>query len=72
MLLSTEAKEFQDIYQLGIVSIPTALPVARRDNDDVCFRSQVRICVFVFVCVIEELLPWKNEWFMCHSPPLCA
>lgn len=37
---STEAGEFGDIYNLQVVSIPTALPIARRDNDDVCFRTQ--------------------------------
>jgi len=36
----TEAQEFGDIYGLTVVSIPTALPVARRDNEDVTFRTQ--------------------------------
>jgi len=36
----TEAQEFGDIYGLRVVSIPTALPVARRDNEDVTFRTQ--------------------------------
>mmetsp|Transcript_26866 Transcript_26866/g.62213 ORF Transcript_26866/g.62213 Transcript_26866/m.62213 type:complete len:997 (+) Transcript_26866:53-3043(+) len=37
---ATEAAEFKDIYDLGVICIPTALPVARRDNADVTFRTQ--------------------------------
>jgi preprotein translocase subunit SecA len=36
----TEAVEFLDVYQLQVLPIPTALPVARRDNDDAVFRTQ--------------------------------
>eukprot|EP00960_Hanusia_phi_P065036 765983-Hanusia_phi.AAC.4 len=36
----TEEKEFGDIYGLEVMSIPTALPVSRRDNPDVTFRTQ--------------------------------
>jgi preprotein translocase subunit SecA len=36
----TEAKEFMDIYGLPVTCIPTALPVARRDNADAVFRTQ--------------------------------
>ena len=38
---NTEAKEFADIYGLPVTCIPTALPVARRDNPDAVFRTQV-------------------------------
>ena len=37
---NTEAKEFADIYGLPVTCIPTALPVARRDNPDAVFRTQ--------------------------------
>ena len=36
----TEAAEFEDVYQLRVLPIPTALPIARRDNPDAIFRTQ--------------------------------
>ena len=36
----TEAEEFQTIYGLGVVEIPTNLPIARIDMDDRVYRSQ--------------------------------
>ncbi len=36
---STEAAEFQEIYSLGVVEIPTNLPVARLDEHDQVYRS---------------------------------
>jgi preprotein translocase subunit SecA len=35
----TEAVEFQDIYKLPVLSIPTNVPVARQDLDDEIFRT---------------------------------
>jgi preprotein translocase subunit SecA len=35
----TEANEFWKIYQLRVVSIPTNLAVARKDNQDVVYRT---------------------------------
>ncbi|MBP7243243.1 MAG: preprotein translocase subunit SecA, partial [Amaricoccus sp.] len=35
----TEAEEFLEIYKLGVVSVPTNLPVIRKDNDDQVFRT---------------------------------
>jgi preprotein translocase subunit SecA len=35
----TEASEFMEIYGLGVVSIPTNVPVARIDHDDKIFKS---------------------------------
>jgi len=40
---NTEAKEFADIYGLPVTCIPTALPVARRDNPDAVFRSLLHL-----------------------------
>jgi preprotein translocase subunit SecA len=37
---NTEANELFDIYSLPVTCIPTALPVARRDNADAVFRTQ--------------------------------
>ncbi|MEM1351718.1 MAG: preprotein translocase subunit SecA [Pseudomonadota bacterium] len=35
----TEAEEFQQIYGLGVVEVPTNMPVAREDKDDQVYRS---------------------------------
>lgn len=35
----TEAAEFEEIYNLKVASIPTHLPVARIDEDDVIYKS---------------------------------
>ena len=35
----TEAQEFMDIYKLDVVTIPTNLPVVRRDFDDVVYLT---------------------------------
>jgi preprotein translocase subunit SecA len=36
---STEADEFMEIYGLGVVEIPTNMPVARVDEDDQIYRT---------------------------------
>ncbi|KAJ1418833.1 P-loop containing nucleoside triphosphate hydrolase protein, partial [Ochromonadaceae sp. CCMP2298] len=36
----TDASEFLDTYGLKVMPIPTALPIARRDNGDAVFRTQ--------------------------------
>ena len=36
----TEAEEFMEIYGLGVVEVPTNLPIARIDNDDQVYRTQ--------------------------------
>ncbi|MFC3050614.1 preprotein translocase subunit SecA [Kordiimonas pumila] len=36
---STEAEEFGDIYRLGVVEIPTNVPVARQDEHDEFYRT---------------------------------
>ncbi|HLV84522.1 MAG TPA: preprotein translocase subunit SecA, partial [Devosia sp.] len=35
----TEADEFAEIYKLGVVAVPTNLPVVRTDEDDRVFRT---------------------------------
>ena len=35
----TEQQEFSEIYNLGVVDIPTNVPVARRDDDDKIYKS---------------------------------
>lgn len=36
----TEALEFDLVYGLKVLPIPTALPIARRDNQDAIFRTK--------------------------------
>ena len=36
---ATEAEEFQEIYRLGVVEVPTNLGVARKDEDDAVYRT---------------------------------
>ena len=36
---ATEAEEFMAIYGLGVVEIPTNVPVARQDDDDAVYRT---------------------------------
>jgi preprotein translocase subunit SecA len=35
----TEAEEFQEIYKLGVVEVPTNMPIARVDHDDQVYRT---------------------------------
>lgn len=35
----TEAKEFWDIYKLDVVTIPTNRPIARKDDDDLVYKT---------------------------------
>ena len=36
---TTEAEEFQQIYGLGVVEVPTNRPIAREDRDDAVYRT---------------------------------
>ncbi len=36
----TEASEFDKIYKLGVVPIPTNMPMARQDNADLVYRTE--------------------------------
>ena len=47
----TEAQEFQEIYNLEVVVIPTNMPMIRIDNHDVVFKSEEE----KFDAVIEEI-----------------
>jgi preprotein translocase subunit SecA len=47
----TEEKEFQEIYGLNVVVIPTNMPMIRIDNDDVVFKTEEE----KFDAVIEEI-----------------
>jgi preprotein translocase subunit SecA len=39
---ATEAEEFREIYNLGVVEIPTNMPIARVDDDDQVFAPRAR------------------------------
>ncbi|MCS7057460.1 MAG: preprotein translocase subunit SecA [Meiothermus sp.] len=47
----TEEKEFQEIYAMDVVSIPTNRPVIRQDAPDVVYRSEKG----KFFAVVEEI-----------------
>jgi preprotein translocase subunit SecA len=47
----TEAREFQEIYNLDVVVIPTNMPMIRVDNHDVVFKTESE----KFDAVIEEI-----------------
>ena len=36
----TDADELYETYELKVLPIPTALPIARRDNPDAVFRTK--------------------------------
>tara|TARA_B100000508_G_scaffold48272_1_gene37527 strand:+ start:76663 stop:80022 length:3360 start_codon:yes stop_codon:yes gene_type:complete len=47
----TEAKEFWDIYELDVVVIPTNRPIARKDMDDMVYKTARE----KYTAVIEEV-----------------
>jgi preprotein translocase subunit SecA len=49
----TEAQEFGEIYKLGVVEIPTNVPVARADHDDKIYKS-IQDKYSAIVDLIEE------------------
>ena len=49
----TEAAEFENIYKLGVVEIPTNVPVVRIDRDDKIYKS-LREKEEAAIAVIQE------------------
>ncbi len=47
----TEADEFDDIYKLGVVEVPTNLPVTRVDEHDAVYRTANE----KFTAIVEEI-----------------
>ncbi len=47
----TEADEFFEIYKLGVVEVPTNMPVIRQDNDDQVFRTASE----KYTAIVEEI-----------------
>ncbi|HCQ67562.1 MAG TPA: preprotein translocase subunit SecA [Rhodobacteraceae bacterium] len=47
----TEAEEFDDIYKLGVVEVPTNLPITRVDEHDAVYRSADE----KYAAIVEEI-----------------
>ncbi len=47
----TEADEFHEIYKLGVVEVPTNMPVIRQDHDDQVFRTARE----KYAAIVEEI-----------------
>src|SRR5690606_37317647 len=52
----TEAGEFWQIYKLDVVTIPTNLPIARKDQQDLVYKTKRE----KYKAVIEEIEKFKN------------
>jgi len=48
---ATEAREFEDIYKLTVLSIPTKNPLRRKDEDDLIYRTAKE----KYLAIIEEI-----------------
>ena len=48
----TEAQELWDIYKLDVMSIPTNRPIARKDNEDMVFKTKRE----KYTAVIDEIV----------------
>jgi preprotein translocase subunit SecA len=48
---ATEADEFFEIYKLGVVEVPTNMPVIRKDHDDQVFRTSRE----KYAAIVEEI-----------------
>ncbi len=52
----TEAAELWDIYKLDVVTIPTNLPISRKDHQDLVYKTRKE----KFTAVIEEIEQLRN------------
>ncbi|NMP37131.1 MAG: preprotein translocase subunit SecA [Clostridiales bacterium] len=48
----TESQEFQEIYSLDVIEIPTNKPMVRKDNDDVLYKTEDA----KYKAIIDEIL----------------
>ena len=53
----TEKQEFEEIYSLDVIDIPTNKPVVRLDEDDVLFKTEQA----KFNAIIEQILECKEK-----------
>jgi preprotein translocase subunit SecA len=54
---ATEADEFMHIYEMGVVSIPTHMPMIREDKDDLVFKTKDA----KYGAVLEDLIERHNK-----------
>nr|MCU0856093.1 preprotein translocase subunit SecA [Paracoccaceae bacterium] len=54
---ATEAEEFAEIYGLGVVAVPTNMPVIRKDHDDQVFRTTRE----KYEAIVEEIARAHKE-----------
>ena len=54
---ATEAGEFENIYGLGVVEIPTNKPIAREDNDDEVYRTAPE----KYAAIIDDLIERREK-----------
>ena len=53
----TEAGEFWEIYKLDVIEIPTNRPIARKDEDDLIYKTKRE----KYNAVIEKVIEFSNE-----------
>tara|TARA_B100000575_G_scaffold54069_1_gene40588 strand:+ start:18963 stop:22325 length:3363 start_codon:yes stop_codon:yes gene_type:complete len=53
----TEAGEFWEIYKLDVTEIPTNRPIARKDQDDLIYKSKRE----KYNAIIDEVINLRNE-----------
>jgi len=53
----TEAGEFWEIYKLDVTEIPTNRPIARKDHDDLIYKSKRE----KYNAIIEEVIDLRND-----------
>lgn len=53
----TEAGEFWNIYKLDVVTIPTNRPIARKDYEDLIYKTTKE----KFAAVIEKIIEYRNQ-----------
>ena len=61
----TEAFEFQQIYNLPVVVIPTNKPLARRDFNDLVYLTQEE----KFAAIIADIKECREQGRPCWSAP---
>jgi len=54
---ATEESEFQEIYKLGVMVIPTNVPVTRIDHDDVIYLTKNE----KYQAIIDEIAYWNEK-----------
>ncbi|WP_022697248.1 preprotein translocase subunit SecA [Euryhalocaulis caribicus] len=54
---ATEAGEFENIYGLGVVEIPTNKPIEREDNDDEVYRTAPE----KYAAIIDDLIERREK-----------